>query len=183
MLFIVGVILIIYGVVICTGKKFIMHRMFEQSIILLIVADSCKGGIRHKSIFGIVLFLIVVIISVFIMRGRYTVYNVNRDNLVKWIQDILDRKGIVYEDEKDKIILSECYDETRVYNKEIKIHSFFGQKESELNIRDTKDIEDENLYSEIVDEIRSKAKTDERIEISYSGIIYIVLGIVACLLN
>ncbi|MBF8982752.1 hypothetical protein IZY60_04275 [Lutibacter sp. B2] len=153
----VGAAFIIFGIVIYSGKKFVLHGMVHQTFLIL----WFLGSVWDWEYISFQIFPIIW--SLFLawkVRGKHIIFNVKRSEIIKLTYQILYNHGIRYEEDDGQIILLELYNDTKVvtgfckseivkvYNKEIKIT---GETEVFLDLTDVKGTE---LYDEIIGEIK-----------------------------
>ncbi|ABR48032.1 hypothetical protein Amet_1866 [Alkaliphilus metalliredigens QYMF] len=111
-----GTLFILQGLILLTRRKFMVRREYDGVFYAFITILSPiillnKMGYETRLIFiGILPFIVFVII---VTRGRYTIYNVNTQMVSSALTDILEAKGMSYEEEKSSVILKD-YDNKRI---------------------------------------------------------------------
>lgn len=165
---IISLLLIAYGIIISTRKKFIVSGMVEQSFILVMLTiNSVNTGIERKDMgFAIAFPLILAVVFALLVHGKYTVYNVTGHEIESLIDKILCEKDIGHEIHKDSIWLKDCGDE-------IPIHASFNTVE--INLRQVRKTD---VYAVIRDGIKSRLGKIEEKHFSFSSIMYIALGVI-----
>ena len=176
-----GIIFIILGILIYSGKKFVLHnRVYQIFLILWFLGIVWEWEYMICQIFSIIGALFLA----WKVRGKNIIFNVKRSEIIEVIHQILYNHGIRYEENDGKIILSEIYNDTKVvtgfckreivkvYNKEIRIT---GENEVFLDITDVKGTA---LYDEIMSEMKFKLPliTDGE-SVFRDGIMTILMGL------
>lgn len=156
---IAALLLIGYGLVLLTRKKLIVSRAIEQSYVTTIILlnpiiMTIEDGILYT---GLSVALGVYIAFIFFcysfLRGKYTIYNVNIEEVTLLLEQILNGKN---------------YD-----NEGVKIESSFLNT-VEVNL---KEIRDTKKHDDILHELKRGLQSIDRKFFSHSGIFYIVLGV------
>ena len=93
---VVGTLIILYGFILLTRKKFMVNREFEGILVffistLKVTIEYIERGYILSFIFIIALPVCVLVIM--ITRGKYTLTNVNSHNVSTTLTEILKEKG------------------------------------------------------------------------------------------
>ncbi|MCC5910025.1 MAG: hypothetical protein JJT76_06260 [Clostridiaceae bacterium] len=147
---ILGVLIVLFGLVILTRRKFMVKRGFINTFIFfMIILNRIIGmfqrgyGFSYLFIVLLPLLALVIIIS----KGRYLLTNVNKEIVSSTLIDILEEKNISYEEDKNAVILAD-YDNKRIsYNQSLNI--------VEINLKDVINLP---FYKELKAELRSRIK-------------------------
>ncbi|ABR47993.1 hypothetical protein Amet_1823 [Alkaliphilus metalliredigens QYMF] len=163
-----GALFILQGLILLTRRKFMVRREYDRVlhaffIILGPILLLNKMGHETRLLFiGVLPFIVFVII---VTRGRYTIYNVNTQMVSSALTDILEAKGMSYEEEKSFIIFKD-YDNKRI--------SYTQSLNSvEINLRDARKL---RFYEELRTELRSGIKDINLTVFPATGLFFIVIG-------
>lgn len=182
---ILGGVLILYGLIILSGRKFILNTRFYQ---LFILVPVLAGIWISKDMFEIIFIQgIFIIWGIFILWNSqgYMIHNVNKKQIEEIVKEILEKNKIDYKENEETIILSKWYNDTKVitgfrkretvqvYKKEIKIT---GDEVSA--ILQIKDLKGTRLYSEIFDTIKERLPSLEESNPSRSGWAMMLIGLI-----
>ncbi|MCT4618189.1 MAG: hypothetical protein N4A62_02240 [Marinisporobacter sp.] len=182
---ILGMVLIVYGLIILSGRKFIINTRFYQ---LFILSPVFAGIWIAKDMLEIIFIQgIFIIWGIFILWNSqgYMIHNVNKKQIEEIVKEILEKNKIDYKENEETIILSKWYNDTKVitgfrkretvqvYKKEIKIT---GDEVSA--ILQIKDVKGTRLYSEIFDTIKERLPFLEESNSSRSGWAMMLIGLI-----
>ncbi|MBS4535101.1 hypothetical protein GOQ29_05645 [Clostridium sp. D2Q-14] len=170
---IVGAYLILYGFILFTRRK-IMEKNEYGSIFVLIISiipfviDYFEKDYEQVDLLGMIIVVIlpITIISIILNRERYNIINVNSQMIKTTIIDLLRENDISYEEEKNAIILKD-HDNKRISYKER-----FNSVDLKLT-----DIRQLTFYKELKTELKYRIKEIDRSVFPFSGIFYIIFGI------
>ncbi|AOY76798.1 hypothetical protein [Clostridium formicaceticum] len=163
-----GVLIILYGLILLTRKKFMIRR--ECDGIFIFFFTMLNPAIQIIEMGYGIKYLIILILSVsalviFIARGRYTLTNVNAEMVLSALTDILNEKNISYGEENNTVILKD-YDSRRIT---------YTQSLSSVEVS-LKNIRNLSIYEEVKTELKSRIKQIDLTVFPSSGLFYIVLG-------
>lgn len=169
-------ILITFGTIICSRKKVIISRVYEQCFLVTIiwVNQIVRGsglGLGWMSFLIITLF-VFVLISVACLKNVYAIYNVDEFELMILIDKILEEIGVSFERKEKSIML------TGFNNENIVLRSSMGAIEMNL-----KEISNLDIYHAVRNRIKLGIKEIKKDRFSYIGIFYILLGVVFFLIT
>lgn len=150
---------ICYGLVLLTRKKLIVSRTIEQSYVTTIIflnpiMMTIEYGMLYTGLFiGLGVYIVFIFIFYSFLSGKYTIYNVNIEEVTLLLEQILNDKN---------------YD-----NEGVKIESSFLNT-VEINL---KEIRDAKKHDDILHELKRGLQSIDRKFFPHSGIFYIVLGV------
>ncbi|SHH89595.1 hypothetical protein [Clostridium grantii] len=108
-----AVILIIYGVIILSGKKFVIPKLIERIYWLFVL---WAGFITSSIVEGRISIAILIISGLFFIiymilneKNKYIICNVNSEQIIEIIREYLTFKGVKIAQEKNELILSGRY--------------------------------------------------------------------------
>ncbi|MBS4539663.1 hypothetical protein GOQ27_14410 [Clostridium sp. D2Q-11] len=163
-----GIFYIIYGLIVISGKKFMVRSKYEaiiQNFFFLAIIISrfieIDGGIFIISIFILIFALIFLG-----QRGVYTMYNVNGETFSSILMSILEEKNISYVVNKDELVL-------KGYNNEV---IFYRKPLNSLQIN-LKEIRHLDFYKELLKELSNQIKEVNLKLFPTAGIVDLLLGI------
>lgn len=188
---IMGALVIIYGLIILTGRKFMIkgehNSIFTIFIIILFnviryfeyflssgmsnsIVSILFNDIRYiewGQILSLLFITFLFILAVMINMGRYTLTNVKSQMVLDTLTEILKEKGISYEEEEDSVILRD-FDNKRI--------SYIQSLNSvELSLRD---IRKTSLYKELKKELGCRIKKIKVRVFPATGLFLIGLGVI-----
>jgi len=163
-----GIIIILYGLVLSTRKKFIINRVYESIFSFFIITMLAFTRFIEMGQGLIILFftIVMIILAIMINTGKYTITNTNSKILVSILSNILEEKGITYEEEEKAIKLTGDNNKLITY-----IQSMNTLR---INLKDIKGLP---LYGEIIKELKIKIKESNEVVFPTEGILMLVLGI------
>lgn len=169
-------ILVTFGIIICSKKKIIISRVYEQCFLVIIiwVNQILRGsglGLGWMS-FLIITFSVFIFISVVYFKNVYTIYNVDEFELMTLIDKTLEEIGVSFERKEKSIIL------TGFNNANIVFRSYMGA--IEINLKEIRDLD---AYHLVINRIKLGIKEIEKERFSYIGVFYILLGLVFFLIT
>jgi hypothetical protein len=186
-----GVLIIIYGLIIFTGRKFMIKREYDSIFTIFIIIlfnalryfeDVLSSGRSHNIVsilfndiryieWGDVLSLLFItfifILAVMITIGRYTLINVNSKMVLDTLTEILKEKGISYEEEENYVILRD------LDNKRISYTQSLNSAEVDL-----RDIRKTSFYKELKQELGCRIKKIKVRVFPATGLLLIGLGVI-----
>lgn len=171
-----GIIIILYGIILLRRGRFMMSGIYSNIIPLVIGTTS--PIIKWAEIGEVDPFIFIIttttLLGILINRGRYTIYNVNDKMVSDILINILEEKGISYEekkesyDKKENILILEDYD-----NKYISYKQSFDSVSIDL-----KDIKILPFYEDVKDELKIRIREIDSKLFPTTGVIMIGLGII-----
>jgi hypothetical protein len=188
---ITGALIIIYGLIILTGRKFMIKQEHNSIFTIFIItlfnviryfeyflsrgmSDSIKSilfnDIRYigwGEMFYLLFIAFLFIVAVMINMGRYTLTNVNSQMVLDTLTEILKEKGISYEEEENSVILSN-FD-----NKIISYKQSFNSVEVDL-----REIRKNSFYKELKKELGLRIKKIKVRVFPTTGLFLIGLGVI-----
>ncbi|QZY53923.1 hypothetical protein [Crassaminicella profunda] len=180
---VLGGLLILYGLIILSGKKFMLHTLFYQ---IFAITPLFGGIFIEADIFEILFtqgFLMIWAIFIAWNGQGYMIHNVNKSKVEKIVKEILEKNKVPYEEKEETIVLSEWYNDTKVvtgfnkrekvqiYKKEIKITG--DEVSASLHMKDLKGTK---LYGQILRAIKERLPFLDKDGFSYSGFIMMLTG-------
>lgn len=164
-----ALILIIFGVVLLRKKKIMISRVFDQSFLMILVWGnflSAHTGIELKDAFLItVIYLVFATMPIFVLRRKYSIYNINKEEATVLVKTILEEKEIQPNINLKK---TNCEEEVVCVNS-----IFLNAVEIEFD-----EAIDAKLRLDILNEIRERLDGINKKYFSYTGIVCLFLGLV-----
>lgn len=163
-----GSIMVLYGLILLTRKKFMVNRIYQSIFSFLIItmfwiAQSIEMG---RGLIIIIFNIVMIILAIMINKGKYTITNINTKILLSILTNILEEKDIVYEQEEKSIKLTG-------YNNEL-ISYTQSMNTVMINLYDIKGLP---LYEEIKKELKIKVKEIDEVVFPTEGAIMLGLGV------
>lgn len=163
-----GCIFILYGLVLLTRKKFMMNSVYVSIVSFFIIAmfwitQSIEMGRGLTILFFSV---VMIILGIMINTGKYSITNISTEILLSILTDILEEKGIVYEQEEKSIKLTGYNDKLICYTQ--------SMNTVRINLKDIKGLP---LYEEIIKELKIKTKETNEVVFPTEGALMFGLGI------
>lgn len=163
-----GVLVILYGLILLTRRKFMVKRGYLNIFIFFMstlnpTIKLMEMGYGFPLLFiGILLiFALVIIIS----RGRYTLTNINEKMVSSTLIDILEEKNLSYEEDKNTVIL-EDYDSKQISYRQ-------SLNSVEINLTEILTLP---FYKELKVELRTRIKAINLTVFPTLGCSLIILG-------
>ncbi len=179
-----GSIIILYGCVLLTGKRFMINRLYEGFFTFFIVMlkptldlyemryEFIKAVKKDSGLYLLpILLLALIILIIQRTRHRYIIANANSKMISATITDILKEKNISYEEAIDNVTLLD-YDNKRISYK---------QSMNSVDV-DLDDIQTINFYKELKEELRGRIKGIDLKIFPKAGFFYMTTGIVYIIL-
>lgn len=187
---ITGILIIIYGLIVLTGRKFMIKREYDSIFTIFIIIlfniiryiEYVLSSGRSNNIISILLDLryigwgemfyllfiaFLFIVAVMINMGRYTLTNVNSQMVLDTLTEILKEKEISYEEEVSSVILRD-FD-----NKIISYKQSFNSVEVDL-----REIRKTSFYKELKKELGCRIKKIKVRVFPTTGLFLIGLGVI-----
>ena len=145
-------------------------RVFQTIFTIWVIYSPLSGLIEGyklgytgiSSIIGFIAIMLVIVIWGYRKNTyRYTIHNVEEDDIINIIGNFLERKNINYKISNEEIQLLDTYD------------SIYIRYLTEI-ILDFKEIKNRDFYNEMVDEVKSEIKKIDKKYHSMDGILYLV---------
>ena len=162
---IVGFVIVFYGAIFMSRRKFFIDRRYEFTIFILVL--YMVPVMMSLSINIYIFLLFILIVSFFRFKGRYTVSNINGEMFEQVLLSILNEKNISYEKQKGAVALT-GYGDKRITYKQ-------SMNSIDANFRDIYELD---FYKTLKEEIKSRIKLIEERLFPSTGLFYIVIGIV-----
>ncbi len=165
-----GVLLILYGLILLTRKKFMVRREYDGVFVFFIATLHPTISLIEMGYGLQVLFICILPVTVIIIllaRGRFTITNVNEQMVSSILTDILIEKNISYEKEKNSVVLKD-YDNKRITYPQT-LNSV------ELNLKDIRNL---SIYEDVKIELRSRIKEVKSTVFPSTGVFFLGLGII-----
>ncbi|SNS85431.1 hypothetical protein SAMN05446037_102424 [Anaerovirgula multivorans] len=164
----VGAIFILIGLILLTRKKFMVSKMYDASLITLIWIS----GIRFRAIDSMSYYHYIISIGMIIFfwvtfRGKYTLYNVNKEMVSAALTSILKEKNIAYKKIDDSFVLEDNDNKSISYNQSLNTVEI-----------DLKHIKNLPFYEEIKQGLINKIKEIDKRLFPFIGIGHVLFGIV-----
>jgi hypothetical protein len=167
-----SLIFIAFGLLIFSGKRFMIHKSFViffcQSIILANFAISTmRYGVN--GIFDILFIcapiLIIFIITLVMNKRKYYIYNIDTEEFKKYIANFLKCSDIKYELKDNTIIIENSLKKQISFDKDI--------GDFTLNMRD---LHDSQVYFGLKNNIKTNLNSIKKERCLLTGICYMFLG-------
>jgi len=164
-----GILTITYGIILLTRRKFMIKRTYFSLFFpgFLILRQSIELAKMGNLSWPLLMLTCVFILGILISRYKFTLTNVNSQMVSSILTGILKEKNISCEKYENKIILN------NYNNKEIKYIQSLNSVDIDFN-----HIKSLPFYKEIEEELRDRIKKLEVMIFPYSGLFYLVLGII-----
>lgn len=165
----IGIIIVIFGAYLLTGRIVTMHRRVDMVILWLVflttfyINNSCYNYTDNYYIF---VYLLLLVVAIVLVQGKYVVYNTKKTPVTEIMVQILDEKSIRYELNESSITLLD-YD-----NGEIT----FRDVENSVGVK-FKGINKVAGYSEIIRDMKNRAKQIPEKAFPTSGVVFIIMGV------
>lgn len=172
----IGIVWLLGGVYLLTGKKLFISRRIDISLFLLVIIAPIPNILftipefmpnsYTKTIIAVFVGYLCIVVGLFIfLRGRYAVINAKKASVVSMIIDVLDEKNINNKLEGSSIKLTD-YD-----NSEILIWGFANTFEVSL-----KGAQSLPFYKDLISSIKTKTKQSQERVFPIVGILMITVG-------
>lgn len=162
-----AVIIILYGFILLTRKKFMVRRTYDRLFILYLAILNPTISLIEMG-YGLQLFIsisLVTVLMIIIGRGRYIITNVNAQMVSSILVDILKERNLSYDEKKNTVILKN-YDNKRI----IYIQTL---NSVEVNLKNVRNLP---IYEEIKTKLKSRIKEVNVTVFPFLGLFYIGLG-------
>ena len=164
--------LLIITITLMRGARIIINHKYYQIIITIFILytnilNLIEGyNLGYIGITPIIAFTMVILL-IFILGYRknkyiYYIHNVNCDDIINIIKNYLERKNINYEINTDGIYLSDT--DNNIY--------ISGLLATTLDYRK---IKNNNIYKDLVNEVKVKIKQSKKIYFSMESMLYLIL--------
>ena len=165
----VGSILILYGILLSAQKKLIIDRWYD--VLLIILLTSLVPAIRfigmgYEFLIYYIALLPIAVIAYFLAKERYTITNIKSEMLADIFYSILEEKNISYQKQDEEIVFAE-YE-----NKKITYKQTFDCVD--LNFRDIAGLP---FHKALKEELRKRIKSINTRLFPITGVFYITLGV------
>lgn len=155
---------VVFGSIICSRKKIILHSAIVVLPLVYILvfgfiyAENQKGNI----FMSIVIIAVLIIFGLVFLKGKYEVYNISKDELIRLINRVLSENNIEYENEESAINLTEF--KLKIILNEV------------LNVTyiDMHKIINTKYYLNIKNQIKESLDMTRKKYFSFMGILYII---------
>lgn len=163
-----GSIILLYGLVLLTRKKFMMSGVYVSILSFFIITmfwitQSIEMG---RGLIVLIFAILMIILGIMINTGKYTITNTNTKILLSILTNILEEKDIVYEQEGKSVKLTGYNNKSISYTQSMNTVS--------INLHDIKNLQ---LYEEIKKELKIKIKEIDEVVFPTEGVIMLGLGV------
>ncbi|GAA0177094.1 hypothetical protein SH2C18_03810 [Clostridium sediminicola] len=174
-LVILSLIIIVYGILIFLGKKFIIPRAIERLYWVLWAWTSVITTSISDGPIGIVILIIasfiVILYAVESEKNKFIICNIGTERIIEIIQNYLKLKRVNTIKEDNRVIL------LNRYIGEINIEYY-----SEGTLIDLGMIKKRKLRGDLLRNIKAQLNKIKREKYSYHGILYLIIGFIGILL-
>ncbi len=160
-------LMVLWGIVLLTGRKFMVCRGYVSIGTFFIVTlnptiELMKmGSIIYPIIIGIPVFILGIVFT----KDKFTLTNMNLQMVLPILTDFLNDEGISFEKENKALVLND-YDNKRIT---------YTQSLNSVEI-DFVDIKDFLFYKEFKIKLRGRIKEDSIRLFPSSGVFYVISG-------
>lgn len=170
--------IIIFSIVIFTGKKLIFkHNYFYSISLIIIISEPLNSAVENIQndymyiLFTLIIFVPMYIFFVSIRKGLYIIENVKVNDLINIITTYFEDKNINYEVQEKNIYIKE----------DCKTIDIQGNWEVILDLKEIKKL---SFYEELLEHIKFEIKNIEQksfpfmgpVYLMYAGLLYWLLG-------
>lgn len=159
----IALIIILYGILICSKKKILISRVYMQSLLVFMLGINLLKSNGEGLLWTISIMVLLFIFSLVYLKGRFEIHNVSNEDMLLIVEKVLTQINIEFQVEGDSIVLSKFDDANIVIEMR------------ELNLRKVMKLD---FYSELINGIRVELKTLGKSRFSLLGPFYICLGLI-----
>jgi hypothetical protein len=168
-----SLIFVAFGLLIFSGKRFMIHKSFVQLFSQYIIFANFTISMMRYGVNGIfdILFicipiLIILIITFFLNKRKYYIYNIDTEELKKYIANFLKCSDIEYELKDNTIIIENSLEKQISFDKDI-----------DDFILNMSDLHDSKVYFGLKNNIKTNLNSLKKERCLLTGIFYMFLGV------